>query len=57
MTFEAGFMMAESAEIGRLIGWEGCAISMITTCANSPTRSRTHVLVRFRGDCIEANID
>lgn len=31
MTFDAGFMIAESAEMGRLIGVVGLLISMITT--------------------------
>jgi len=31
MTLEAGFMMAESAEMGRRIGFTGSAISMMTT--------------------------
>ena len=39
MTFEAGFMMAESAEIGLLVGFVASAMSTITTCAVSPTFS------------------
>lgn len=36
-------MIAESAEIGRLIGVCGLAISMMTTCAASPTFSLTQM--------------
>lgn len=39
ITLEAGFMMALSAEIGRLIGDVGSLMSIITTCACSPTFS------------------
>lgn len=35
--------MAESAEIGRLIGVVGLDISMMTTWADSPTFSRTQI--------------
>ena len=43
MTLEAGFMMAESAEMGRRIGLVWSAISMITTWFVSPTFSRTQM--------------
>lgn len=39
ITLEAGFMMALSAEIGRLMGVVGSLMSIITTCACSPTFS------------------
>ena len=40
MTLLAGFMMALSAEMGLRMGVLGSAMSMITTCACSPTFSR-----------------
>ena len=43
ITFEAGFMMAESAEIGRRIGLTGSAMSIMTTWLVSPTFSRTQM--------------
>ena len=43
MTLLAGFMIAESAEIGRRIGFAVSFMSMITTCAVSPTFSRTQI--------------
>merc|ERR1719462_1192594 len=43
MTLLAGFMIAESAEIGLLIGLVGSDMSMMTTCAVSPTFSRTQM--------------
>ena len=43
MTLEAGFMMAESPEMGRRIGLVGSAMSMMTTCAVSATFSRTQM--------------
>lgn len=43
ITFDVGFMMAESAEIGLRIGAVGVAMSMITTWAASPTFSRTQM--------------
>ena len=43
MTLEAGFMMAESAEIGLLMGLVGSDRSMITTWFVSPTFSRTQM--------------
>lgn len=43
ITLVCGFIMAESALIGRLIGVWALAISMITTCADSPTFSRTQM--------------
>ena len=43
MTLLAGFMMAESAEMGRLIGLAESLRSMITTWAWSPTFSRTQM--------------
>jgi hypothetical protein len=36
-------MMAESAEMGLLIGLEESFMSMMTTCAVSPTFSLTHM--------------
>ena len=39
ITLEAGFIMALSAEIGRLMGVAGSLMSIITTCACSPTFS------------------
>ena len=44
MTLLLGFMIAESAAIGLLIGFVGSAISMITTwLPASPTFSRTQI--------------
>ncbi len=43
ITLLAGFMMAESAEIGLLMGFVGSCKSMMTTCAVSPTFSRTQM--------------
>lgn len=43
ITLLAGFMMAESALIGRRIGFVGSAMSMMTTSAVSPTFSRTQM--------------
>jgi hypothetical protein len=43
ITLLAGFMMAESADIGLLIGLVASAKSIMTTCAVSPTFSRTHM--------------
>ena len=43
MTLLVGFIMAESAEIGRRIGLVVSWRSMITTCAVSPTFSRTQI--------------
>lgn len=43
MTFDAGFMMAESAEMGLLIGLVWSCRSMMTTWAVSPTFSRTQM--------------
>lgn len=43
ITLLAGFMMAESALIGRRIGLLASAMSIITTCAVSPTFSRTQM--------------
>ena len=43
MTLEAGFMMAESAEIGLLMGLVGSDRSMMTTWFVSPTFSRTQM--------------
>ena len=43
MTLEAGFMMAESAEMGLRIGLVGSDMSMITTWFVSPTFSRTQM--------------
>jgi hypothetical protein len=43
ITLEAGFMMAESAEMGRRMGLVGSCMSMITTCAVSATFSRTQM--------------
>ena len=40
MTLLAGFIMAESADIGRLIGLEESFMSIMTTWAVSPTFSR-----------------
>ncbi len=40
MTLLVGFMIAESADMGRLMGFAVSFISMITTCAVSPTFSR-----------------
>lgn len=43
ITLETGFMIAESAVIGLLIGFWGSFRSMITTCDCSPTFSRTQI--------------
>ena len=43
MTLEAGFMIAESAEMGLLIGFVVSFISMMTTWLVSPTFSRTQI--------------
>uniref|UniRef100_A0A8W7PT82 Uncharacterized protein n=1 Tax=Anopheles coluzzii TaxID=1518534 RepID=A0A8W7PT82_ANOCL len=43
ITLLAGFMIAESALIGRRIGFCASFMSMITTCAVSPTFSRTQM--------------
>lgn len=43
MTLLAGFMIAESAEIGLLIGFEESFISMITTWDVSATFSLTQI--------------
>lgn len=43
MTLDFGFMMAESAEIGLLVGLLASAMSIITTCATSPTFSLTQI--------------
>ncbi len=43
ITLLVGFIIAESAVIGRLIGLFGSAISMIITKAVSLTFSRTHI--------------
>ena len=43
ITLLAGFMMAESALMGRLIGFVGSDMSMMTTWAVSPTFSRTQM--------------
>jgi len=43
MTLLVGFMMAESAEMGRRIGLAVSLRSMMTTCAVSPTFSRTQM--------------
>ena len=43
ITLLAGFIMAESAEIGRLVGLALSFISTITTCAVSLTFSRTQM--------------
>jgi len=43
MTLLAGFMIAESADIGLLIGLAESFISMITTWAVSPTFSLTQI--------------
>ena len=47
MTLLAGFMMAESAEIGLLMGLVGSDMSMMTTCAVSPTFSRTQMYLEY----------
>lgn len=39
-TFDAGFIIAESAEMGLRMGWSGSLRSKMTTCAVSPTVSR-----------------
>lgn len=43
MTLLAGFMIAESAEMGLLIGLALSFMSIITTCDVSPTFSRTQM--------------
>lgn len=43
ITLLAGFMMALSAEMGLRMGLLGSLMSMITTCACSPTFSRTQM--------------
>ena len=43
MTLLVGFMMAESAEMGLRMGLAVSAMSMMTTWAVSPTRSRTQM--------------
>lgn len=43
MTLLAGFIIAESAEIGLLIGLAESFMSIITTCAVSPTFSLTQI--------------
>lgn len=43
MTLDAGFMMAESAEIGLRMGLVASDKSMITTWLVSPTFSRTQI--------------
>lgn len=43
MTLEAGFMMAESAEMGRRVGLFGSAMSKMTTWLVSPSFSRTQM--------------
>ena len=43
MTLLAGFMMAESAEMGLRMGLVGSERSMMTTWFVSPTFSRTHM--------------
>lgn len=43
MTLDLGFMIAESADIGLLVGFCGVAMSMMTTCAVSPTFSLTQI--------------
>ena len=48
MTLLAGFMMAESAEIGLLMGLVGSDMSMITTWAVSPTFSRTQMYLELK---------
>ena len=47
ITLLAGFMMAESAEIGLLMGFVGSDMSMMTTCAVSPTFSRTQMYLKL----------
>ena len=47
MTLLAGFMMAESAEIGLLMGLVGSDMSMMTTWAVSPTFSRTQMYLKL----------
>ena len=49
ITLLAGFMMAESAEIGLRIGLVGSDMSMMTTWAVSPTFSRTQMYLE-RGE-------
>ena len=61
MTLEAGFIMAESAEIGRRVGLLASAISTITTWDCSPTFSRTQMylsdsMVRVENPMFEALI-
>lgn len=43
MTLDLGFIIAESAEIGLLVGLLASAKSIMTTCAVSPTFSRTQI--------------
>jgi hypothetical protein len=43
ITLQAGFMMAESAVNGLLMGFVGSCKLMMTTCAVSPTFSRTQM--------------
>ena len=43
ITLDFGFIMAESAEMGLRVGLLASAKSIITTCAVSPTFSRTHM--------------
>lgn len=43
MTLDAGFMIAESAEIGLFVGLLASAKSTITTCAVSPIFSLTQM--------------
>ena len=43
ITLLAGFMMAESAEMGRRMGFTGSDMSMMTTWLFSPTFSRTQM--------------
>ena len=43
LTLDAGFIIAESADIGLLIGCCGVAISIMTTWLESPIFSRTQI--------------
>ena len=43
ITLDFGFIIAESAEIGRLMGLFALSISIMTTCAVSPIFSRTQM--------------
>lgn len=43
MTLDFGFIIAESAEIGRRIGLFALSMSIMTTCAVSPIFSRTQI--------------